>query len=183
MQQPDFQALVDQFYQPLYRFALSLTRNEADACDLTQQTFALWATKGHQLRDGSKVKTWLFTTLYREQLGAWRRQNRHPHEEFTVSHEELTTLQPASIKSMDGDTVMRTLTELDEAYRVPVVLFYMEEYSYKEISEILEIPIGTVMSRISRGKQQLRQKLGVLARTDQSTTIPFPQANRRPSHG
>ena len=54
---------------PLYRFALSLSRQESDAADLTQQTFFLWASKGHQLRDQSKVKTWLFTSLYREFLG------------------------------------------------------------------------------------------------------------------
>ena len=54
------------YYRPLYQFAFTLTRDEADACDLTQQTFYIWARKGHQLRDQSKVKTWLFTTLHRE---------------------------------------------------------------------------------------------------------------------
>jgi RNA polymerase sigma-70 factor (ECF subfamily) len=57
------------YYEPLYQFAFSLARDEADACDLTQQTFCIWAAKGHQLRDASKVKTWLFTTLHREFLG------------------------------------------------------------------------------------------------------------------
>jgi RNA polymerase sigma-70 factor (ECF subfamily) len=61
----EFELLVSQFYEPLYRFAFSLTGTEADACDLTQQTFYIWATKGHQLRDRSKVKSWLFTTLHR----------------------------------------------------------------------------------------------------------------------
>ena len=61
---------------PLYRFALSLSRQESDAADLTQQTFLLWASKGHQLRDPSKVKTWLFTSLYREFLGRKRQQDR-----------------------------------------------------------------------------------------------------------
>src|SRR5712671_2712561 len=64
----DFEQIVAQHYEPLYRFAFSLTRAEADACDLTQQTFYLWATKGHQLRDPSKVKSWLFTILHREFL-------------------------------------------------------------------------------------------------------------------
>ena len=59
----DFESVVASYYEPLYQFAFSLTRTEADACDLTQQTFYVWATKGHQLRDVSKVKTWLFTTL------------------------------------------------------------------------------------------------------------------------
>ena len=72
----DFEKLVEDFYMPLYRFALSLTRHEADAADLTQETFLLWASKGHQLRDPSKVKTWLFTSLYREFLARKRRQDR-----------------------------------------------------------------------------------------------------------
>ena len=62
---PDFETVVAGYYEPLYRFAISLTRSEADACDLAQQTFYMWATKGHQLRDPSKVKSWLFTTLHR----------------------------------------------------------------------------------------------------------------------
>src|SRR5262249_20576070 len=65
---PDFESLVHLHYAALYRFALSLTCNENDASDLTQQTFYIWATKGHQLRDVSKVKAWLFTTLHREFL-------------------------------------------------------------------------------------------------------------------
>jgi DNA-directed RNA polymerase specialized sigma24 family protein len=65
---PDFEDLVNRYYRALYQFAFSLTRAEAEAGDLTQQTFYVWAAKGHQLRDAAKVKTWLFTTLYREFL-------------------------------------------------------------------------------------------------------------------
>ena len=68
----DFEGLVARFYEPLYQFAFSLTRSEADACDLTQQTFYVWATKGHQLRDASKAKMWLFTTLHRDFLNRRR---------------------------------------------------------------------------------------------------------------
>ena len=75
-----FEALVSEHYEPLYRFALSLTRAESDARDLTQQTFYIWATKGHQLRDLSKVKAWLYTTLHRAFLVGRRRQSRFPHE-------------------------------------------------------------------------------------------------------
>ena len=72
----DFESVVDRYYRPLYQFAFSLTRTEADASDLTQQTFYVWATKGHQLRDEAKVKPWLFTTLHREFLKTQRRQIR-----------------------------------------------------------------------------------------------------------
>ena len=61
-----FESLVERYYAPLYQFAFSLALAEAEACDLTQQTFTIWAAKGHQLRDTTKVKTWLFTTLHRE---------------------------------------------------------------------------------------------------------------------
>src|SRR5262245_58287787 len=76
-QRLELEALVDAYYRPLYQFAMSLTRAEADASDITQQTFAIWAAKGHQLRDRSKVKTWLFTTLHREFLRTRREQRRH----------------------------------------------------------------------------------------------------------
>ena len=66
----DFQNIVSNYYQPLYRFAYSLARNAEEASDLTQQTFLIWAKKGSSLKDKSKVKSWLFTTLYREFLGA-----------------------------------------------------------------------------------------------------------------
>jgi DNA-directed RNA polymerase specialized sigma24 family protein len=65
---PEFEKLVNLYYRDLYRFGLSLTGNEADACDLTQETFYTWATKGHQLKSPEKVKTWLFTTLHRQFL-------------------------------------------------------------------------------------------------------------------
>src|ERR1043166_8931387 len=79
----DFESLVARYYRSLYQFAFGLTRVEADACDLTQQTFYIWATKGHQLRDVTKVKTWLFTTLHREFLESRRRQKRFPHYELS----------------------------------------------------------------------------------------------------
>ena len=78
----EFESLVARYYEPLYQFAFSLARDESDACDLTQQTFCIWAAKGHQLRDASKVKTWLFTTLHREFLGVRRKQTRFPQVEL-----------------------------------------------------------------------------------------------------
>src|SRR6476620_502306 len=93
----DFESLVARYYSSLYKFAYSLTQAEADACDLTQQTFYVWATKGHQLRDQSKVKTWLFTTLHREFLESRRRHTRFPHYELSQVPLDLPTLSPATV--------------------------------------------------------------------------------------
>ncbi|MGI8957990.1 MAG: RNA polymerase sigma factor [Chthoniobacterales bacterium] len=155
----DFEKLVEDYYQPLYRFALSLSRKETDASDLTQQTFFLWATKGHQLRDATKVKSWLFTSLYREFLGRKRQQDRLVDVEDNPEAIEAQTVPASVVEQLDGDIVQNALFALDEIYRVPLTLFYLQQISYKEIAEALQIPIGTVMSRISRGKAQLRKAL------------------------
>jgi len=155
----DFESLVARHYQPLYQFAFSLTRDEADACDLTQQTFCIWAAKGHQLRDVSKVKTWLFTTLHREFLGARRKQSRYPHVELEQASAELPAVAPPRLHRLDTAQVLAALKGLDEIYRAPVALFYLQDYSYNEIAEILEVPIGTVKSRLARGLGRLHQSL------------------------
>ena len=160
MQELDFDQLVSDYYQPLYRFALSLAEREAEACDLTQQTFFLWASKGQQLRDRSKVKSWLFTTLHREFLGSRRRNTRFPHHEIESVEHELPSVSPATVNEMDAGVVMQALWNVDEVYRAPLMLFYLEDHSYLEIAAVLEVPIGTVMSRLARGKAQLR---GLLA--------------------
>jgi len=154
----DFEQLVEVFYMPLYRFALSLSREPSDAADLTQQTFLLWASKGHQLRDGSKVKTWLFTSLYREFLRGERKRCRDLEFGSETQAADVQSL-PMAANQLDGDAVVRAMLDLEEIYRAPLSLFYLQEHSYTEIAEILQIPPGTVMSRISRGKARLREQL------------------------
>jgi RNA polymerase sigma-70 factor (ECF subfamily) len=156
----DFVALVDAYYRPLYRFAMSLTRSEAEACDVTQQTFAIWAAKGHQLRDRSKVKTWLFTTLYRECLRACRERSQSRHDVLDEENGDLPCIEPSTEQRLDAKCALEALARLSEPFRAPLVLFYLGEHSYQEIAAILEIPIGTVQSRISRGKARLQQILG-----------------------
>lgn len=155
----DFENLVASHYEPLYQFAFSLTRDEAEACDLTQQTFCIWATKGHQLRDVTKVKTWLFTTLHREFLGSWRRKNRFPHVELDYAAAELPVVSPATINQLDVGQLLQALDQLDEIYRPAIMLFYLEDHSYNEIAEILGIPLGTVKSRLTRGLEKLHHTL------------------------
>jgi len=152
----DFENLVATHYEPLYRFAFSLTRDEADACDLVQQTFYIWAAKGHQLRDASKVKTWLFTTLRREFLASRRWNSRFPHVDLEAAAEELPQAPPLSTNRMDTAMVVETLAQMDETYRSPVALFYLQDFSYNEIAEVLQVPLGTVKSRLSRGLAQLQ---------------------------
>lgn len=155
----DFENLVATYYGPLYQFAFSLARDEADACDLTQQTFSIWASKGHQLRDVTKVKTWLFTTLHREFLSSRRRQVRFPHVELEYAAAELPAVPPVSINQLDSAQLLDALGQLDENYRAAVVLFYLEDHSYNEIAEILGVPLGTVKSRLARGLQRLHSLL------------------------
>jgi len=155
----EFESLVARFYAPLYQFAFSLARNEADACDLTQQTFTIWATKGHQLRDATKVKTWLFTTLHRGFLESRRRQTRFPHCELDDADPELPTVSPASVNRLDTTRVLDLLKKVDEVFQAPVALFYLHDHSYNEIAEILDVPLGTVKSRLARGIGQLQQML------------------------
>ncbi len=155
----DFEQLVDRYYRPLYQFAFSLSRTEADACDLTQQTFYVLQTKGHQLRDPEKVKTWLFTTLHRAYLNSVRRQNRFPQIELELANNELPAVPAASLELLDSDRVLEALRKVDQPHQAAIALFYLEDYSYKQIAEILDVPIGTVKSRLSRGIAQLQQIL------------------------
>jgi RNA polymerase sigma factor (sigma-70 family) len=154
---PDFEQIVSNYFEALYRFAFSLTRAEADASDLTQQTFYIWATKRHQLRDHTKVKSWLFTTLHREFIRLRKRSIRFPHFELDDAAEELPSIPPETVSRIDALQAVELLDYIAESYRAAITLFYLEDCSYKDIAEILEIPIGTVRSRISRGLAQLQE--------------------------
>ena len=159
VEKPDFEKLVACHYHELYQFAYSLTRSESESCDLTQETFCIWAAKGHQLRDGSKVKSWLFTTLHREFLGGRRRHARFPHVELEDADAELPTVTPELVDRLDAQMVVEALGGLDEVFRAPVALFYLQDYSYMEIAEILSVPVGTIKSRLARGIIRLNRIL------------------------
>jgi RNA polymerase sigma-70 factor (ECF subfamily) len=154
-----FETLVGEHYESLFRFGFSLTRSESDAQDLTQQTFYVWATKGHQLRDPSRARTWLYTTMHRAFLQTRRRQGRYMHHALEEVGEELPPVLPVQTQVIDSSRALSALRAIDEAYQGAVTLFYLEDYSYKEIAEILEVAIGTVKSRIARGISQLRRML------------------------
>lgn len=156
----EFEELVDAHYQALFRFGMSLSRNAETAADLVQETFCIWAAKGGQLRDRSKAKTWLFTTLHREFLSQRRRASKFSDE--PIDEEAAGAVagsQEDAERQMDGQRALELLGALDETYRAPLALFYLQQHSYKEIAEILDVPIGTVMSRLSRGKEMLRRRM------------------------
>jgi RNA polymerase sigma-70 factor (ECF subfamily) len=174
MEGDDFRQLVDAFYAPLYRFALSLARNPSDAGDLTQQTFFIWARKGGQLRDASKAKSWLFTTLYREFLRGRRRAGHVTAlEDLPPGESDPAAPEVDVVTGMDAELTVEALQEVDEVYRTPLTLFYLQELSYKDIAETLEVPIGTVMSRLSRGKAQLRAALERKDAGRRNKVVPF----------
>jgi RNA polymerase sigma-70 factor (ECF subfamily) len=172
---PSFEQIVDAHYQSLFRFALSMCRREATAQDLVQQTFLQWAKKGHTLRDTSKVKTWLFTTIYREWLAMARKEKKHEEIEFEPDlHGATQHDDPGEEPRFDAQMLNSALEQLDPAYRAPLVLFYLKELSYRDIAETLGLPAGTVMSRLSRAKDKLREILRRLEDSAASNIIPLP---------
>ncbi|MFO1500011.1 MAG: RNA polymerase sigma factor [Verrucomicrobiota bacterium] len=182
-----FETIVSDYHAVLFRFALSLTRAPADAEDLTQQTFCTWAQKGHQLRDRSKVKTWLFTTMHRAFLAARKRQTRFPHHRLEAVIEELPPAEPLECADRaDPSQALAALAEVDEVYQTAVALFYLEDLSYEEIARVLQIPLGTVKSRLSRGIMQLRKILlpdGTAAEPTSVESAPGRAALRRIRRG
>ena len=153
---PDIGTLVEQFYSPMYRFAFRLSGQASDAEDLAQQTFMDAQRKLHTLRDPAKVRPWLFMivrNLYRRKL-----RDQKPDRQVTLE----TVDEPSSEVQqtpLDDEGLQLALDSLPEEFRTVLLLFYFEDMSYREIAERLELPIGTDMSRLSRGKRHLRQRL------------------------
>ena len=165
----EFEKLVKLYYRDLYRFGLSLTGSEADAADLTQETFYIWANKGHQLKNPGTVKGWLFTTLHREFLKTCRHRKRLADEPIEEGATNLPDAASDCVNRIDSQTLLRFLREIEEDFRAPLVLYYMEDLSYKEIADVLALPLGTVQSRIARAKIQLLRRLS-------ETNLPREQA-------
>ena len=178
----EFEQLVDAHYQGLYRFALSLCRNRDIASDLVQETFCIWAAKGGGLRDPSKAKSWLFTTLHREFLSHRRKGSRF--SDVGVDEERaVEETEDASDRRMDAQRAVDLLHSLDELYRAPLALFYLQQNSYKEIAEILDVPIGTVMSRLARGKELLRRAMKAEPSSAPKNILRIQEGEKEVGHG
>ena len=153
----NFEQIVHDYYGDVFRFALSLVGTQSDAIDLTQQAFLRYASKGHQLRDQTKVKNWLFRGLKNEFIDQKRRSKRFQHVNLdAVPISSLPLASNSRFSTIDTGSALRALQSLDKKYRIPLTLFYLEGMSYRDIAGLMDIPEGTVMSRLSRGKERLR---------------------------
>lgn len=154
----DITTLVTAHASALYRYAYRLTGTASDAEDLVQQVFLIAVRKLDQLRDHAAAKSWLFTILRR----AWSKQQRKPQPESGTSLGVDVNLLAVDIPDdleIDRDELQRAINELPDEFRLVLVSYYFEDCSYKEIAERLELPLGTVMSRLSRAKGHLRARL------------------------
>ena len=167
-----FEEVVNGHYESLYRFAFSLAAREEEAKDLTQETFAQLARKAGQIQDRTRVKSWLFTTLYRAFIDSRRRRSRHNEVEVGEAESELPVHLPEGPERLDAATALAALQRVPESFRAPLILFYLEDHSYLEIARILNLPPGTVMSRISRGRSMLRQLVEDRPREELKTALP-----------
>src|SRR4029079_1240619 len=180
---PDIAALVAEHGTVLYRYAYRLSGSAADAEDLTQQVFLTALRKLQQLRDPAAVRAWLCAVLRRAYLR--QRRNRQPQAATNIDVDiNLMAVDLADDNQdlFDEEELQQALNELPDAYKLVVVGFYFEDCSYKELAERLELPIGTVMSRLSRAKGFLRAKLLERESTSHEKTQPCKAGNGEPAH-
>src|SRR5262245_57753524 len=152
------QRLVEEHYEALFRYAYRLSGSSADAEDLVQETFCKAQVNFRQLRDAGRAKPWLFSILRNAYLHRVRTERQTP----CVSLNGLGDLAeplPESLPDIDPEQLQQALNELPEVYRTPIILYYFEDFGYREIAEQMDLPIGTVMSRLARAKGWLRTRL------------------------
>lgn len=156
--------LVDEHYQSLYRYAYRLSGAPADAEDLTQEAFCKAQAQLATLRDPDRAKPWLFSILRNAYLHRARSDRAHKQVPLDAVG-DLPGELPPDVPEVDPERLQQALNELPEGFRTPVILFYFEDMSYRDIAEQMDLPIGTVMSRLARAKAHLRDRLLPVAPT------------------
>ena len=150
--------LVEAHYASLYRYAYRLSGSAPEAEDLTQETYCQAQAKLGQLRDQAKARSWLYAILrnaYLHRARANQREQPAPPDWLN----DVPEREPPPLPEISAEQLQEALNELPETYRTPIILFYFEDFSYRDIAEHMEAPIGTVMSRLARAKAFLRDKL------------------------
>jgi RNA polymerase sigma-70 factor, ECF subfamily len=166
-----FEQDVVPFMGQLYPAALRMTHNASDAEDLVQETIAKAYTAFHQFRPGTNLRAWLYRILANTFINSYRKRKREPattpgadfQEDWQVSTDPLAPPAPsAEAEALDrlaDSDILSALRELPEEFRVAIYLADIEGYPYREIAELMGTPLGTVMSRLHRGRNKLREKL------------------------